>query len=75
MLCVLQIPLSMETIDCVMKDVHWRFEVQAYELGIPGILLCMRPANERWRYTVTPSFIGWAHTQKDPCILLLTEMN
>ena len=25
----------------------------------------MLPANERWRYTVTPSFIGWVHTQND----------
>ena len=32
-----------------------------------GIILWMRPANERWRYTVTPSLIGWAHTQYDPC--------
>ena len=24
------------------------------------------PANERWRYTVTPSLIGWVHTQNDP---------
>ena len=27
----------------------------------------MCPANERWRYIVTPSLIGWAHTQDDPC--------
>ena len=27
----------------------------------------MCPANERWRYSVTPSLIGWAHTQNDPC--------
>ena len=26
----------------------------------------MHPANERWRYTVTPSLIGWAHAQNDP---------
>ena len=26
-------------------------------------ILCMCPANERWCYTVTPSLIGWAHTQ------------
>ena len=32
-----------------------------------GIILYMRPANERWRYTVTLSLIGWAHTQNDPC--------
>ena len=25
----------------------------------------MCPANERWRYNVTSSLIGWAHTQKD----------
>ena len=29
-----------------------------------GIILCMRPANQKWRYTVTPSLIGWA--QNDP---------
>ena len=27
----------------------------------------MRPANERQRYNVTSSLIGWAHTQIDPC--------
>ena len=27
-----------------------------------GVILCMRPANERRRYSVTPSLIGWAHT-------------
>ena len=31
-----------------------------------GIIMCMRPANERWRYIVTPSLIGWAHIQNDP---------
>ena len=28
-----------------------------------GIILCMRRANERRRYIVTSSLIGWAHTQ------------
>ena len=32
-----------------------------------GIILCMRPANERWHYNVTSSVIGWVHTQNDPC--------
>ena len=32
-----------------------------------GIILCMHPANERRRYDVTSSLIGWAHTQNDPC--------
>ena len=32
-----------------------------------GIILCMGSANERPRYTVTWSLIGWAHTQNDLC--------
>ena len=35
----------------------------------PGIILCMHPANERQRYNVKSSLIGWAHTQNDPCKL------
>ena len=35
------------------------------------IIPCMCLANERWRYSVTPSLIGWAHTQKDPRIYIL----
>ena len=30
-----------------------------------GIILCLHPTNERWRYSVTPILIGWAHTQND----------
>ena len=33
---------------------------------VTGINLCMHPANERRRYIVTSSLIGWAHTQNDP---------
>ena len=32
-----------------------------------GTILSMGSANERRRYNVTSSLIGWAHTQKDPC--------
>ena len=32
-----------------------------------GIILCTCAANERRRYNVTSSLIGWAHTQNDPC--------
>ena len=32
---------------------------------------CMCPANERWCYNVTSSLIGWAHTQNDPCCMVL----
>ena len=34
-----------------------------------GIILWMHPANERWRYIVTLSLIGWVHTQNDPCVV------
>ena len=34
-----------------------------------GIILCMRPANERGRYIATSPLSGWAHTQNNPCIL------
>ena len=33
---------------------------------VPRITLRMRPANERRRYIVNSSLIGWAHTQNDP---------
>ena len=32
-----------------------------------GIILGLRPANERRRYKVTPSLIGWAQTQNQRC--------
>ena len=31
-----------------------------------GIILLIHPANERWHYSITPSLIGWAHTENDP---------
>ena len=34
----------------------------------PGIVLCMSSANERGRYNVTSSLIGWAHIQNDPWV-------
>ena len=42
-------------------------------LPFSGIILCMRPAkwaNDRRRYIVTSSLIGWAHTQNDPWFCL-----
>ena len=32
------------------------------DLKISGLILGLRPANERRRYKVTPSLIGWAQT-------------
>ena len=37
---------------------------------IAGIILFMCLANERCRYTMKPSLIGWAHTHNDPCSML-----
>ena len=33
----------------------------------PGLILGLRLANERRRYKVTPSLIGWEQTQNQPC--------
>ena len=32
-----------------------------------GLILGSRPANQRRRYRVTPSLIGWAQTENQPC--------
>ena len=46
--------------------VHWIWMPQYWLWDTcTGIVLCMHPANERWRYIVTPSLIGWAHTGND----------
>ena len=34
--------------------------------SLPSGIMCMRPANERRRYNVTSSLIGYAHTQNNP---------
>ena len=43
------------------------FETTVLQAVVARIILCMRPANERRRYIVTSSLIGWVHTQIDPC--------
>ena len=46
-----------------------RFETVNVDLGksTPGIVLSMRPANERRRCIATSSLIAWVHTQNVPC--------
>ena len=39
------------------------------------IIMRMRPANERWRYMVTPSLIGWVHTENDPWDPMIIQSN
>ena len=54
-------------------DIHPKHDVLCLQHYIHIYMLrdhfCMRPANERRRYNVTSSRIGWAHTQNDPCII------
>ena len=40
------------------------------DITYSGIILLMCPANERRRYNVTSSLIGWANKQNDPCIFI-----
>ena len=74
-LFIVNIHLIVNIGSCTYSFLVLKFNVCSYliqnfnSLFIPvtGVILCMRPVNERWRYTVTPSLIGLAHTQKDPC--------
>ena len=36
---------------------------------VPGIIMCICPANKRWHCTVTQSLIGWVHIQNDLWVL------
>ena len=36
-----------------------------------GLILGLRPANERWRYKVRLSVIGWVQTQNQPWLFYL----
>ena len=44
---------------------HWWILFRNWQLCGAGIILCVRIANERWRYNVTLSLIGWVNTQND----------
>ena len=46
--------------NCMYMDVTW--------LNVcSGIISSMRPPNERWRYNVTSSLIGWVHVMIMSC--------
>ena len=53
---------------CIMG--WWHFTSLPIQLdfssAVAGIMWCMRQANARWHYNVTPSLIGWLHTENDP---------
>ena len=40
---------------------------------LAGIILCMWPANQRWRYNVTSPLIGWADIQYGPCLCITVQ--
>ena len=58
-------PIQCQATVCISDDQVPRLRYTS------GIVLYKRPANERGRYIVTSSLIGWAHTQNDPYIHLL----
>ena len=53
------------TIGFLTRDVMIQ-HCQWYIICPTAMILCMHPVNERWRYNVTESLIGWAHTDDDP---------
>ena len=57
-------------------DVLWTYELKQFPKGVvtmvnsqydTGPIVGLRPANERRRYFVTTSLIGWAQAQNQPC--------
>ena len=57
------------TIMIILHDMHaFRNSKQwlPWHIKLQRINLCMRPANERRRYNVMSSLIGWAHAQNNP---------
>ena len=63
-------PLKRSSTDTTKRDILNRFVASVelfffhwYQFGaITGPILGLRPTNERRRYKVTPSLIGWAQT-------------
>ena len=52
-------------------NLYYHVDSYLWSVCVTGIVPCMRPANERLCYSVTPSLIGWVHTQNDPCYNVL----
>ena len=60
--------ISLRVLWCNIWYLNWIIMLRYIPWIMPGIILYMHPANKRWRYIVTSSFIGWVHIQNDPCI-------
>ena len=55
------------TMPTFSKFVYWKLRAMW-----TGLILDVRPANERRHYFVTMSLIGWAQTQNRPCVMIPT---
>ena len=51
--------------ECIQTST-WNNRFVKYIVYIIGIILWLRPANERWLYIATSSLTGWEHLQNDP---------
>ena len=53
------------------KCLHWSSKILQHFQDLvtdeTGLILGLRPANERHRFKVTRSLIGWAQTENQPC--------
>ena len=55
---------------CCMLWKHLKWNTQSIKFLLAGIILGVGLANERRRYIVTSSLIGWAHTENDPWLVI-----
>ena len=49
-------------------------EQEQPQVCLTGMILGLLPANERRRYKVTPSLIGWAQTLNQACYRLVQHI-
>ena len=56
-------PLSHSTENIYMKRLRLTTQNVYFTITSTGPMICMRPANEKRRYTVTPSLKGWVPIQ------------
>ena len=70
--CVMDIVLCKDN-----TTTHWHrwYKVVRYIHAPSAIILRMPPANERRRYNVTSSLIGWVHATNHPCTILYQWVN
>ena len=75
----LELHLSCTKLSMYDECVSLRYKETNIKAGfwytIKGVILCIRPANERWCYNVTSSLIGWVHTQNNLCYPCQTQKN